>query len=134
MAERRTIPVYVSLEEAAECMSVSVKTIRRLDRSRHPPGVPLWQAVHSDQAGGPRVCASADPRSAMLRIVTPLRTVIGGAAGSDGGSLTPVPGVLPRTGEAAAHRTAVLWLVRWSGWDDGLVAAQEPLDRRVARQ
>lgn len=29
MAERRTIPVYLSLEEAAECMSVSVKTIRR---------------------------------------------------------------------------------------------------------
>ncbi len=29
MAERRTIPVYLSLEEAAEAMSVSVKTIRR---------------------------------------------------------------------------------------------------------
>ncbi len=29
MAERRTIPVYLSLEEAADCMSVSVKTIRR---------------------------------------------------------------------------------------------------------
>jgi excisionase family DNA binding protein len=29
MAERRAIPVYVSLEEAAECMSVSVKTVRR---------------------------------------------------------------------------------------------------------
>ena len=29
MADRRTIPVYLSLEEAAECMSVSVKTIRR---------------------------------------------------------------------------------------------------------
>jgi len=29
MAERRAIPVYLSLEEAAECMSVSVKTIRR---------------------------------------------------------------------------------------------------------
>ncbi len=29
MAERRAIPVYLSLEEAAESMSVSVKTIRR---------------------------------------------------------------------------------------------------------
>lgn len=29
MAERRSIPVYLSLEEAADCMSVSVKTIRR---------------------------------------------------------------------------------------------------------
>ena len=29
MTERRPIPVYLSLEEAAECMSVSVKTIRR---------------------------------------------------------------------------------------------------------
>lgn len=29
MAERRTIPVYLSLEEAAEAMSVSTKTIRR---------------------------------------------------------------------------------------------------------
>jgi excisionase family DNA binding protein len=29
MAERRPIPVYLSLEEAAEAMSVSVKTIRR---------------------------------------------------------------------------------------------------------
>ena len=29
MAERRTITVYLSLEEAAECMSVSVKTLRR---------------------------------------------------------------------------------------------------------
>jgi excisionase family DNA binding protein len=29
MAERRAIPVYLSLEEAADCLSVSVKTIRR---------------------------------------------------------------------------------------------------------
>lgn len=29
MAERRAIPVYLGLEEAAEAMSVSVKTIRR---------------------------------------------------------------------------------------------------------
>lgn len=29
MAERRAVPVYLSLEEAAQCMSVSVKTIRR---------------------------------------------------------------------------------------------------------
>ena len=29
MADRRAIPVYLSLEEAAEAMSVSVKTIRR---------------------------------------------------------------------------------------------------------
>ncbi|GEP35180.1 hypothetical protein NSZ01_29480 [Nocardioides szechwanensis] len=29
MAERRAVPVYLSLAEAAECMSVSVKTIRR---------------------------------------------------------------------------------------------------------
>ena len=29
MAERRPIPVYLSLEETAEAMSVSVKTIRR---------------------------------------------------------------------------------------------------------
>jgi excisionase family DNA binding protein len=29
MAERRAIPVYLSLDEAAEAMSVSVKTIRR---------------------------------------------------------------------------------------------------------
>lgn len=29
MAERRDIPIYLSLEEAAECMSLSVKTIRR---------------------------------------------------------------------------------------------------------
>ncbi len=29
MAERRSIPVYLSLDEAAEAMSVSVKTIRR---------------------------------------------------------------------------------------------------------
>lgn len=29
MAERRPIPVYLSLEEAAEAMSVSVRTIRR---------------------------------------------------------------------------------------------------------
>ena len=29
MTERRAVPVYLSLEEAAECMSVSVKTIRR---------------------------------------------------------------------------------------------------------
>ena len=29
MAERRTIPVYLSHEEAAEAMSVSTKTIRR---------------------------------------------------------------------------------------------------------
>ena len=29
MVERRPVPVYLSLEEAADCMSVSVKTIRR---------------------------------------------------------------------------------------------------------
>lgn len=29
MVERRAVPTYLSLEEAAECMSVSVKTIRR---------------------------------------------------------------------------------------------------------
>ncbi|MCY7400785.1 MAG: helix-turn-helix domain-containing protein [Nocardioides sp.] len=29
MAERRPTPVYLSLEEAAQAMSVSVKTIRR---------------------------------------------------------------------------------------------------------
>lgn len=29
MAERRTVPAYVSLEEAADAMSVSVRTIRR---------------------------------------------------------------------------------------------------------
>ncbi len=29
MAERRATPVYLSLEEAAEAMSVSVKTLRR---------------------------------------------------------------------------------------------------------
>ena len=29
MTERRPLPVYLSLEEAAEAMSVSVKTIRR---------------------------------------------------------------------------------------------------------
>ena len=29
MPDRRPIPVYVSLDEAAQCMSVSVKTIRR---------------------------------------------------------------------------------------------------------
>jgi excisionase family DNA binding protein len=29
MAERRPAPVYLSLAEAADCMSVSVKTIRR---------------------------------------------------------------------------------------------------------
>ena len=29
MHERRQVPVYLSLEEAADCMSVSVKTIRR---------------------------------------------------------------------------------------------------------
>ena len=29
MAERRPVPVYLSLEDAAQCMSVSVKTIRR---------------------------------------------------------------------------------------------------------
>ena len=29
MAERRAAPVYLSLEEAAESMAVSVKTIRR---------------------------------------------------------------------------------------------------------
>ena len=29
MAERRAVPVYLSLDEAAECMSVSVKTLRR---------------------------------------------------------------------------------------------------------
>ena len=29
MANRRSIPVYLSPEEAADCMSVSVKTIRR---------------------------------------------------------------------------------------------------------
>lgn len=29
MAERRSIPIYLSLDQAAEVMSVSVKTIRR---------------------------------------------------------------------------------------------------------
>lgn len=29
MREQRVLPVYLSLDEAAECMSVSVKTIRR---------------------------------------------------------------------------------------------------------
>ena len=29
MTERRAIPIYLSLDEAAEAMSVSVKTIRR---------------------------------------------------------------------------------------------------------
>ena len=29
MAERRSIPVYLSLDEAADAMSVSTKTIRR---------------------------------------------------------------------------------------------------------
>lgn len=29
MSKRPTIPVYLSLDEAADCMSVSVKTIRR---------------------------------------------------------------------------------------------------------
>lgn len=29
MREPKTVPVYLSLDEAAECMSVSTKTIRR---------------------------------------------------------------------------------------------------------
>lgn len=29
MSDHRTVPVYLSLEDAADCMSVSVKTIRR---------------------------------------------------------------------------------------------------------
>ncbi|MFC7727340.1 helix-turn-helix domain-containing protein [Nocardioides sp. GCM10028917] len=38
MTERRAIPVYLSLEEAADCMSVSVKTIRRWISSGTLPG------------------------------------------------------------------------------------------------
>ena len=37
MTERRPVPVYVSLEEAAGCMSVSVKTIRRWIAAGHLP-------------------------------------------------------------------------------------------------
>ena len=38
MAEPRTAPVYLSLEQAARCMSVSVKTIRRWIAAGSLPG------------------------------------------------------------------------------------------------
>ncbi len=66
MAERRPIPVYLSLEDAAEAMSVSVKTIRRWIAAGTLPGVPLRQARHPDQARGPGGRASADPVSAVV--------------------------------------------------------------------
>ena len=64
MAERRAIPVYLSLEEAAECHVGLGQDDPALDRRRHPPGVPLRQARHPDQARGPRGRAAADPVSA----------------------------------------------------------------------
>lgn len=38
MSERRPIPVYLSLDEAAECLSVSVRTVRRWISAGTLPG------------------------------------------------------------------------------------------------
>ena len=66
MAERRAIPVYLSLEEAAECHVGLGQDHPALDRRRHPPGLPLRQAGHPDQARGPGGRASADPLRAVV--------------------------------------------------------------------
>lgn len=57
MSERRTTPVYLSLEEAAECMSVSVKTIRR------------WMAAGTSRRTG----AASEPSGSSWRTLKRLR-------------------------------------------------------------
>ena len=63
MAERRAIPVYLSLEEAADCLSVSVKTIRRWIAAGTLPGYRCGKrAIRiklEDLEGAPRQIPSA---------------------------------------------------------------------------
>jgi hypothetical protein len=74
MAERRTTPVYVSLEEAAEAMWVSVRP-SGAGSQPGPSGLPMRQAGHPDQPGGPRGHATPVPFSA---VVTAMATALRG--------------------------------------------------------
>jgi hypothetical protein len=65
MTRKRELPVYVSLEEAAEIMSLSTRTIRP-DQRRHHPRLPVRQASHPHP-----------PRRARSRITPhPVRTLV----------------------------------------------------------
>ncbi len=66
MAERRAIPVYLSLEEAAEAMSVSVKTIRRWIAAGTLPAYRCGKRGHPHQARRPGGRTSADPLGALV--------------------------------------------------------------------
>lgn len=63
MPERREVPVYVSLDEAAGCMSVSVKTIRRWIAAGNLPayrcGKRAIRVRLEDLEGAPRRIPSA---------------------------------------------------------------------------
>ena len=63
MTERRTIPVYLSLDEAAEAMSVSVKTIRRWIAAGTLPAYRCGKCAirikHGDLEATPRKIPSA---------------------------------------------------------------------------
>ena len=64
MAERRAIPVYLSLEEAAGVMSLSVKTIRR----RIADGT-----IPAYQCGRRPICIRLDDLEAALRRIPSAR-------------------------------------------------------------
>ena len=66
MAERRAIPVYLSLEEAAEAMSVSVKTIRRWIAAGTLPAYRCGKRAIRIKLEDLEAAPSADPLSAMV--------------------------------------------------------------------
>lgn len=46
MTRKRELPVYVSLDEAAEIMSLSTRTIRRRISDGTIPRLPMWAPLH----------------------------------------------------------------------------------------
>ncbi|UUZ59609.1 helix-turn-helix domain-containing protein [Nocardioides sp. B-3] len=72
MAERRAIPVYLSLEEAAEAMSVSVRTIRRWIAAGTLPAYRCGRRAIRIKLEDTGSRTPADPRSAVLGILRPV--------------------------------------------------------------
>ena len=97
MAERRAIPVYLSLEEAAEAMSVSVKTIRRWIAAGTLPAYRCGKRAIRIKLEDLEAAPAADPLSAMVtgpRNVMPNR--ISSEHERDGGERR-------RTGQGTPH-------------------------------
>lgn len=71
----RTRTQYLTLAEAAELMSISVKTLRRRIAGRHTPCLPMWTASHPHPRRRPRPCLPTHPVSSVS--ARPRPTVIG---------------------------------------------------------